>query len=62
MKEEVSKIRPTNNQAKNTPSHKKKKKKKPPAWLTKSQLWCYEKVILVQVLTMLAMEPIIARL
>ena len=61
MKEEVSKIRPTNSQAKNTPSHKKKKKK-PPAWLTKSQLWCYEKVILVQVLTMLAMEPIIARL
>jgi len=61
MKEGVSKIRPTNNQAKNTPS-RKKKKKKPPAWLTKSQLWCYEKVILVQVLTMLAMEPIIARL
>ena len=61
MKEEASKIRSTNNQAKNTPSNKKKKKK-PPAWLTKSQLWCYEKVILVQVLTMLAMEPIIARL
>lgn len=59
---EEAKIRPM--KAKNTTSNKKKtkKKNKPPAWLTKSQLWCYEKVILVQVLTMLAMEPIIARL
>lgn len=39
-----------------------KKRKTKPVWLTKSQLWCYEKVLMVQLLTMLAIEPIIAKL
>ena len=49
-----SDVKKTNNQNKRSSSK--------PSWLLKSQLWCYEKVLLVQLLTMLAMEPIIARL
>ena len=49
-----SDVKKTNNQNKKSSSK--------PSWLLKSQLWCYEKVLLVQLLTMLAMEPIIARL
>ena len=50
-----------NSDVKKTTSQNKKSSSKP-SWLLKSQLWCYEKVLLVQLLTMLAMEPIIARL
>ena len=50
-----------NSDVKKTNSQNKRLSSKP-SWLLKSQLWCYEKVLLVQLLTMLAMEPIIARL
>jgi len=38
------------------------KKKKQPVWLVKTQLWCYEKMILVHLVAMMSLEPFIAKL
>ena len=38
------------------------KKKKQPVWLVKTQLWCYEKLILVHLVAMMSLEPIIQKL
>ena len=45
-----------------TEDHEVNKKKKVPHWFQKTRLWCYEKVLLLQLLTMMSLEPIISKL